>query len=95
MKDTETKTGISYRGYILTWLVLLGLTGATVGVYILHLGNLGALAALVIASAKAALILLFFMHLLQEGRFLKGIFLLPVLLIGVLIGLTFVDVWYR
>ena len=83
------------KTYILTWLVLLGLTAATVSVYHLHLGNTGVVIALTIASLKAGLILLFFMHLRQEGRFLQGIFLIPILLIGVIIGFTFLDVWYR
>ncbi len=91
----KTETGSGYRTYILTWLILLGLTAATVAVYYLHLGNAGAVIALAIASLKAGLILLFFMHLLQEGRFLQGIFLIPVLLIGLIIGFTFLDVWYR
>ncbi|MBI5103322.1 MAG: cytochrome C oxidase subunit IV family protein [Nitrospirae bacterium] len=95
MNDMKTETGPAYSGYVLTWLVLLGLTAATVLVYHLHLGSAGAAAALAIASLKAGLILLFFMHLLREGPFLRAIFLLPVLLTGVIIGLTFLDVWYR
>jgi cytochrome c oxidase subunit 4 len=91
----KTETGNSFMTYILTWVLLLGLTATTVAVYHLHLGNTGAVIALMIASFKAGLILLFFMHLLQEGRFLQGIFLIPVVLIGVIIGFTFLDVWYR
>lgn len=91
----KTETGSSYRTYIVIWVLLLGLTAATVTVYRLHLGNAGAAIALAIASLKAGLILLYFMSLRQEGRFLQGIFLIPVLLIGVLIGFTFLDVWYR
>ncbi|MBA4373334.1 MAG: cytochrome-c oxidase [Thermodesulfovibrio sp.] len=91
----KTETGSSYRTYLVIWLLLLGLTAVTVAVYRLHLGNAGAAAALAIASLKAGLILLYFMNLRQEGRFLQGIFLIPVLLIGILIGFTFLDVWYR
>lgn len=90
-----TETGSSYRTYLIIWGCLLVLTAATVGVYRLHLGNAGAAAALAIASLKAGLILLYFMNLRQEGRFLQGIILIPILLIGVLIGFTFLDVWYR
>lgn len=91
----KTETGSSYGTYSIIWVLLLGLTAVTVGVYRLHLGNAGAAIALAIASLKAGLILLYFMNLRQEGRFLQGIFLIPVLLIGVLIGFTFLDVWYR
>jgi cytochrome c oxidase subunit 4 len=91
----KTETGSSYGTYLVIWVLLLVLTTATVAVYRLHLGNAGAAVALAIASLKAGLILLYFMNLRQEGRFLQGIFLIPVLLIGVLIGFTFLDVWYR
>ncbi len=35
------------------------------------------------------------MHLKYEGRFLKGMLTLAVSALTLLIGLTFVDVWYR
>jgi hypothetical protein len=35
------------------------------------------------------------MHLKYEGRFLKGILAITLFALTVLIGLTFVDVWYR
>lgn len=81
--------------YILAWLMLIILTATTVGVYHLHLGTSGVAIALIIASLKAGVILLFFMHLRRESRFLQGVFLLPIFLIGAIIGLTFIDVWYR
>ena len=49
----------------------------------------------IIASAKAGLVLAFFMHLKYEGRFLKAMLTLTVSALTLLIGLTFVDVWYR
>jgi cytochrome c oxidase subunit 4 len=94
-EDMKTPTGSSYRTYIVTWLILLALTGLAVGVYLIHMGTAGVAIALSIASLKAALILVFFMHLRQESRFLQGVFLLPVVLLGVIIGFTFLDVWYR
>ncbi|TAN39471.1 MAG: hypothetical protein EPN25_11415 [Nitrospirae bacterium] len=95
MNEQTIQTKSSFRPYILTWMLLLGLTVVTVSVYYLDLGSAGAAIALFIASVKAGLILLIFMHLRQEGRFLIGIFLIPVLLIGLLIGGTYLDVWYR
>ncbi|MDA8082690.1 MAG: cytochrome C oxidase subunit IV family protein [Nitrospiraceae bacterium] len=90
---TENKNG--EMTYILAWAMLVALTAITVGVYTLHLGTAGVAIALVIASLKAGVILLFFMHLRQESRFLQSVFLLPVFLLGAIIGLTFIDVWYR
>jgi len=87
--------GSGARTYIIVWVMLVALTAVTVGVYRLHLGTAGVAIALIIASLKAGVILIFFMHLRQESRFLQGVFLLPVLLIGAIIGFTFIDVWYR
>lgn len=93
--ETAPATGSGYRTYVAAWLLLLLLTALTVGVYRLDLGNAGSVMAVAVASVKAGLILIFFMHLRQEGRFIQAVFLIPVLLIGVLIGVTFLDVWYR
>jgi cytochrome c oxidase subunit 4 len=95
MAETVPETGGGYRTYVAAWLFLLLLTAVTVGVYRLHLGKAGAAIAVAVASVKAGLILIYFMHLRQEGRFLQAVFLIPVLLIGVLIGFTYLDVWYR
>ncbi|MBI5638921.1 MAG: cytochrome C oxidase subunit IV family protein [Nitrospirae bacterium] len=94
-EDLRKQEGSGYAAYILIWLILLGLTVVTVTVSRLSLGSTGAVISLAIASLKAGLILLFFMHLRHEGRLLKGIFLIPIVLISLIIGFTFLDVWYR
>jgi cytochrome c oxidase subunit IV len=82
--------------YSAIWLALLLLLAATIGVARLQiLGRFSALGSLAIASVKAGLVLAFFMHLRHEGRFLRGMLALAVFALTVLIGLTFVDVWYR
>jgi len=82
--------------YTAVWLVLLVLLAATIAVARLHLlARYSVLGALLIASIKAVLVLSFFMHLKDEGRFLKGMLLLTLSALTILIGLTFVDVWYR
>jgi len=83
------------KTYVITWLALVCLTAATVGVFFLHLGNAGGIIALTIASVKAGLILLFFMNLRQEGRLIQAIFLIPVVLIGIIVAFTFLDVFLR
>ena len=89
------ETTVPQKSYLLTWLALVCLTAITVAVYFLHLGNAGAAVALTIASIKAGLILLFFMHLRRESKLLQGIFLMPLLLVWLIIGLTVLDVFYR
>jgi len=83
------------KTYVIAWLALVCLTAATVGVYFLHLGNAGSIIALMIASTKAGLILLFFMNVRQEGRLIQSIFLIPLALVGIIIAFTFLDVFLR
>jgi cytochrome c oxidase subunit 4 len=82
--------------YTAVWLALLLLLSATVAVAKLQLlARFSVLGSMVIASVKAGLVLAFFMHLKEEGRFLKAMLTLTVSALTLLIGLTFIDVWYR
>ena len=82
--------------YTAVWLALLVLLAATIAVSELQLlARFSVLGSLVIASIKAGLVLAFFIHLKYEGRFLKGILAITLSALTLLIGLTFVDVWYR
>ena len=82
--------------YVAIWLILLVLLAATIAVAKLQLlARFSVLGSLAIASMKAGLVLAFFMHLKYEGRFLKGMLGLAVSALTLLIGLAFVDVWYR
>jgi len=89
----ENITG--YKTYYIVWICLLVLTAMTVAVSNLELGKYGALISVFIASVKAGLILLFFMHLKYEGFLIRAMLLLTVMTIAVIIGLTFSDIWYR
>lgn len=53
------------RSYVLAWLALLALTVASFGATHLPLGSLAPAVALAIASVKAAIVLLVFMHLIE------------------------------
>ncbi|MGA9526469.1 MAG: cytochrome C oxidase subunit IV family protein [Myxococcaceae bacterium] len=52
--------------YYLVWAALLVLTGLTVWTGQMHLPTFGLLLALIIATTKATLVLLFFMHLWEQ-----------------------------
>ena len=97
MKDSSGETRIiPTRTYAVVWLVLLVLLAATLAVARLQLlARYSVLGSLLIATAKAGLVLAFFMHLKYEGRFLKGLLLLTLSALALFIGLTFADVWYR
>jgi cytochrome c oxidase subunit 4 len=84
-----------YRTYAFVWAGLLLLTATTITVAGMHLTRYAVLISLAIASSKALLVLNYFMHLRNEAAFLKGVIILAILALTVIIGLTFVDVWYR
>lgn len=76
-------------------IALLVLTFVSVGVTAIHLGPLTVAAALIIASVKVSLVLIYFMHLKYESMMLKvmvaGVFLLYALVIAT----TFIDYLLR
>jgi len=94
MDDQERHPG-STRTYVIVWIALLALTATTIIVAGMHLGRFSTLTALVIASIKASLVLWFFMHLKYEKRLFRYMLLVPVATLTVIIGLTFLDIWYR
>lgn len=87
---------IPTRTYAAVWAALVLLLAATVAVAKLRLiAQYSVLGSLLIATAKAGLVLAFFMHLKYEKRFLKWLLALALAALTLLIGMTFVDVWYR
>jgi cytochrome c oxidase subunit IV len=56
------------RTYVVVWAVLMCLTALTAGVSLINLGQWSTVIALVIAVAKASLVVAFFMHLLYEKQ---------------------------
>jgi cytochrome c oxidase subunit 4 len=83
------------KTYATVWLSLLALTAITITAAGMHLGKFSTLTALLIASIKASLVLLYFMHLKYERKLFKLMFLVPIATLTVIIGLTFFDIWYR
>lgn len=67
MSEQELKKHV--RGYYVVFGALLALTVVTVAISYLHLPTAGAVAlALVVASVKASLVCLYFMHLISEKQ---------------------------
>ena len=86
---------VTTKTFVSVWIVLLMLTAITVTVAKMNLGAFSTLTAIAIASTKAGLVLWFFMHLKYEKRFFQLLLLAPIVTLAVIIGLTFVDIWYR
>lgn len=83
------------RTFVLVWIALLLLTAVTVAVAELQLGAASIAVPLLIASAKASLVLWFFMHLKYERPLFKVMLLMPVATLTFILVLTFFDIWYR
>jgi cytochrome c oxidase subunit 4 len=85
----------AYRTYIIVWIALLILTVLTWGVSYINLGMGNVAVALLIASLKAALVALFFMHLRYENRLVWAFALVPLLFLALIIFGTLGDTLYR
>ncbi len=85
----------SIKFYLAIFAALITLTVATVGVSYVHLGPANLAVAIVIASIKAALVCLFFMHLRNDNKFHALIFVSSLLFIGVFFAYTVNDTGRR
>ncbi len=89
--STNHEHTVSVRDYLLIFAALTALLVATTGVSFLPLGRLGLPVALGIATCKAVLIALYFMHL-RHGNRLTWVFSAAALLwFGILLTLTLGD----
>ena len=79
------------RTYILVWAVLMCLTVLTAAVSFVDLGPFSAPVALFIATCKALLVVLFFMHVRYSTRLTKLVVVGGFMWLALLIGLTMAD----
>jgi len=86
---------VGYGLFISVWACLLVLTGITIWVAGLHLGNFSTFAAMLIATLKASLVLWFFMHLKYEPPVFKVMALATIATLTVIVLMTFTDIWFR
>lgn len=95
MNTQESQHIISYKVLSIVLAALLALTGVTVAVSSVDLGVFNVPVALLIASTKATLVLLFFMHMKYESRVIIVSFISAVVFLGIMISLMFFDVSFR
>lgn len=86
---------LGYKTYIIVCVALLTLTYITVWVAGKDFGIFNIVVALAIASLKASLVALWFMHLKFEDKVTWLFILFPIGLLALMIGLVAVDVFYR
>ena len=93
---TEHKNHIiSIRTYLIVFFSLLFLTVITVFSAQIVLGSFNIILALLIATVKSSLVLLFFMHLYYDNKVNLALILGSVLCLALFIGLTMLDVTRR
>lgn len=85
----------SRRTYSAVFAALLLLTVATVAVSYVDMGLWNAVVALLIASVKASLVALFFMHLRGESRLVWGFALVPIFFLALIVLGTLSDTLLR
>jgi len=95
MQDDERMHITGYGKLFVIIMALLILTGTTVAVSYVNLGFYNVPIALLIASTKSSLVLLFFMHLKYEGRAVKVSFLSTIAFLFIMISFIFWDVAFR
>jgi cytochrome c oxidase subunit 4 len=88
-------TGQDRRTGIAVFVALLLLTVVTVLVSYVDLGLWNVVVALLIASAKASLVALFFMHLKGESRLVWGFALFPIVFLSLILIGTLTDTMLR
>jgi cytochrome c oxidase subunit 4 len=81
--------------YITIFIALLCLTALTTGVAFVDLGAMNAVIALVIATGKMLLVMLFFMELKYSSRLTKLAVLAAFFWLGLLLTFTLSDVFTR
>ena len=81
----------SEKTYYLIFAALIGMTLLTVALSFVELGGLHLIVGLAIATTKAVLVALFFMHLVYSSRLSWTMFLSGLFWLGILLSLTLAD----
>src|SRR5205085_12345816 len=87
---------VSTRLYYAIWITLLVLTGITAGVAFVDLGQFNTIVALSIATLKAVLVVLFFMHLKYTNEKMSKVAVISALFwLVLLLALSLTDYGWR
>jgi len=90
-----TEHVVGKKTYVLVFTTLIVLTLTTVGASSIDLGPLNTVVALLIAVCKAALVILFFMHVRYSKPLIGLVVSGSILWLAILIGLTMADFMSR
>lgn len=81
----------SIKVYLSIFLTLMALTAVTIAVAFVNLGELNKVVALGIASFKATLVVLYFMHVKYASRLTKLVVISGFFFLAILMALTMTD----
>src|SRR5262245_38421949 len=81
--------------YLKTWGALMVLTAITVGASYVHFGSWNLIIAMLVATIKATIVGLIFMHLFWDHKFHAIIFCFSIIFLSIFIGFTMADTTYR
>ena len=86
---------VPYKVFVFVWLALLGLTAVTVGASFLDLKQMTMFTALLIATVKCTLVILYFMHMRWDKPILAYFLIACLLTYAIFVALTFSDYAFR
>jgi cytochrome c oxidase subunit 4 len=86
---------VTKKQYAMVFAILMLLTLATTAIGMIDLGRLNVVVALVIATIKALLVVLFFMHIYWSSKLNKLVVVSGVAWLALLLWLTLTDVFSR
>lgn len=86
---------VKYSLYAKIWAALVILTAVTVSVSYLDMRKFTVFTALLIATVKASLVLLYFMHIRYERRIVQLMIIFTLATYAVFVFLTFSDYSFR
>lgn len=94
-RNSNTQHVTPLKVYLGVGLALFCLTALTVKISFIHLGGWNVVIALLIASIKASLVALFFMHLLYDRKIYGIVFSMGLVILSIFIALTMFDTLRR
>ncbi len=86
---------VPYKLYLYVLAGLIAMTLISVGASKINLGNLSVFAAILLASIKSLLVLVFFMHLKFDNKLLQILATSVFILVALVLFITFLDYNYR
>ncbi|MFP4059689.1 MAG: cytochrome C oxidase subunit IV family protein [Bacteroidota bacterium] len=86
---------VPFKIYLIILLSLLVLTGISVAVTQVQLGAFTVTVALVLASLKSALVLMYFMHLRFDNRIFTFMVAFTITIFAAVVFVTFLDYLFR